>query len=106
MRAAGKVQPEAENLAVEGSALSSELITPSVPEKRLRQPRNLNAIPPELFLQATLSARSFQRSALGYLDHPDWQERVRTDAKNLVKVLAAMGFVAEVSRVMGTNNAR
>jgi hypothetical protein len=103
--AAGKVKPEAENLAIEGSAPSSELITPSVVEKRLRQPKHLIAIPSELRLQATLSARSFQRSALGYLDHSDWQEWVRTDAESLVTVLAAMGFVAEVSRVAGTNNA-
>lgn len=102
---ASTVDPEAKNRVVARRRPPGELIAPTMVERSTRQPKHLVSIPLELLLQATHSARSFQRSALGYLDHPGWQERVRADAENLVDVLAAMGFLARVSGSVGATDA-
>lgn len=99
------VDPEAKNRAVAGRRPSGELIAPTMVERSPRRPEHLIAIPSELLLQAAHSARSFQRSALGYHDHPGWLERVRADAENLVDVLTAMGFLAQVSGSVGATDA-
>ncbi|HUD94586.1 hypothetical protein [Sphingobium sp.] len=47
-----------------------------------------------LLLEAARSAGTFQRSALGHLEHPEWSARVKADGQHLADVLLAMGFVA------------
>lgn len=55
------------------------------------------AMPSALLEQAARHAGTFKRSALGYLDHPEWLSRFEADARALVAVLTAMGFAAEVA---------
>lgn len=58
-------------------------------------------IPRSVLLEATRAAGAFQRSALGYLDHHEWSDRVRSDGQRLINVLTEIGF-----QPAGTTNSK
>ena len=96
MLVAHHVEPEADAPRVGNGQRAERTPRPSVGQvqKDLARSDSFAGGSSSLLLEAARDAGTFQRSALGHLEHPEWLARLRADGRRLADVLLAMGFVA------------